>query len=428
MQIKRRDITPTKISLEITAEQSELTKLHNHVLGHFQAKTKVAGFRPGKAPLSVVEKHVDQSALQAEFVDEAINSLYRQAISQQSSRVVSAPEVTLKKFVPFTSLEFTAEVEVLGPVKLGDYKKIKKSLAKVNVVAKDINAVIADLQQRSADKQAVKRAIKKGDEAIIDFKGIDSKNQPIKGAEGSDYPLLIGSQSFIHGFEDNLIGLKAGDEKSFTLTFPKDYAVKALANKKVTFNVVVKTVNQITEPAADDAFAAKLGPFKTLEDLKSDIKQQLLNEKQQTAQRQLENDIIGEVVDKSSLDLPDSMIEEQIERLKTEVRQNLAYRGQTWQEMLDSVNKTEQQYIDEELKPEAERRVKTGLVLAEISVSEKLDVSPDELEERLVSLRQQYTDSAMRAELEKPAARQDIASRILTEKTVQRLVKLATDK
>lgn len=426
MQVTRKEISPTKVKLTISGEEAELSKLKQHTLNHFQTKTKVAGFRPGKAPLNVVEKNVDPSILQSEFLDEAINHLYQSAVQKEAVRTFGNPSVSLKKFVPFTVLEFEAEVDVLGDVKLADYKKIKKTLVKAEVTAKDVTEVIDSLKQRSATKEEVKTAAKTGNEAIIDFKGVDTDKKPIKGADGEDYPLTLGSNTFIPGFEDNVIGLKAGEEKTFTLTFPKDYGVKALANKKVTFTVNVKTVNKLTEPKLDDEFAAKVGPFKTVAELKADIKKQLAAEKQNQADRKLENELIMEIVDKSSLSLPETLVEEQLERLKTEVRQNLTYRGQTWQEMLDAEGVTEEEYTKKELRPEAERRVKTGLVLAEISIEEKLDVTPEELEIRMQILKDQYTDAGMQAELAKPGARQEIASRLLTEKTVEHLVKMAT--
>lgn len=309
-----------------------------------------------------------------------------------------------------------------------DYTKVKKTKTIEKVTAKDVDGVIDSLKTRAADKKEADRAAKDSDELVIDFKGTDAKGEPIKGADGNDYPLILGSNTFIPGFEENLIGMKPGEEKTFTLTFPKDYGVKALASKKVTFAVTAKKVQEIIEPKLDDAFAAKIGPFKTVDELKADIKKQLEAEKENQAQRKLENEVIIEIVDKSKLDLPEPLVDEQVERLKDEVRQNLMYRGQTWDEMLEAEGKSEEEYAKTELRPEAERRVKTGLVLAEISVAEKLEVTPEELEVRMQLLRGQYQDPAMQAELAKPESQREIASRLLTEKTVDRLVALATGK
>lgn len=426
MQITRKDTSPTSVTLTIVASQPDLDAIKKHTLEHLRTQVKLPGFREGKAPLNVVEKNVDQARLQSDFLDEAVNHLYGQATQSEKLRTLDTPQVSLKKFVPFSSLEFEATVSVLGPIKLGDYKKIKKQQKTEAVTAKDVNDVIDSLRQRAAEKRPTDKPAKAKDEALIDFTGVDAKNQPINGADGKDYPLVLGSDTFIPGFETNIIGMKAGEVKTFTLTFPKDYGVKALANKKVTFTVTIKQVNELAEPKLDDEFAAKVGPFKTVTELKSDIKKQLTTEKENQARRTLENEIIQELVNESSVDLPQVLVDEQIERLKTEVRQNLTYRGQTWQEMLEAEGKTEEEFTKQELLPEAERRVKTGLILSEVSVAEKLEVTPEELEIRMQILKSQYTDPTMQAELEKPESRQEIASRIITEKTVERLVSIAT--
>lgn len=428
MQITKTTISPTLIKLTIDATPAELDTVKKHTLEHLKKDMKLPGFRSGKAPLSVVEKNADQNVLQANFVEEAINHLYQKAISSQELRPLDNPKVSIMKFVPYTELSFDAEVEILGEVKLADYKKIKQTMPKFSVVAKEVDEVIKNLQKREATKVPVKRAAKMGDELVIDFTGVDSKKQPIKGAEAKDYELLLGSKSFIPGFEEELVGLKASDSKSFTLTFPKNYSAKDLANQKVTFTVDVKSVNELQEPKLDDEFAAKLGPFKTVSELKATIKEQLTVEKQTQARRQLENELIKKIVEGSQLSVPEVLVNEQIERLKTEVRQNIAYRGQTWQEMLEAESKTEEEFIKSQLKPEAERRVKTGLVLAEISMKEKLEVSPEEVAQRIQELKMQYQDQAMRAELDKPEAEREMTSRLLTEKTVQYLVEMTTKK
>jgi len=426
MQIIRKDISQTKVKLSIKASDSELTSIKKQVLQHFAGKMKLPGFRSGKAPLYVIEKNIDSNILQAEFVDEAINHLYQDAVKNKSLRTVNSPKVSIKKFVPFTELEFEAEIEVVGKVTLPDYSKIKKQRDSVIVSEKDVTEVIDNLRIRSAEKKDVERSAKKNDQVIIDFKGVDSKGIAINGAEGKDYPLVLGSNSFIPGFEDNLTGLKNAETKTFTLTFPKGYGVKSLANKIVTFTVTVKKVQELIEPKLDDEFAAKVGPFKTISELKKDIKTQLENEKSNQADRMLENEIIQEIVKKSKLEVPETLVTDQIVQLKNEVRQNLIYRGQTWEEMLKAEGKTEEEYVTEQLKPEAELRVKTGLILAEISIAEGLEISPEELEVRMQILKTQYTDPTMQAELAKPEARREIASRMLTEKTIQKLVELAT--
>lgn len=426
MQVTRHNISDTKVRLSIQAGEAILSDFKSHALQKLASQVKVPGFREGKAPLNVVEKHVNSEDLQSAFLDDAINHLYTAAIQEEKLRPIDNPKISLKKFVPYTALEFDAELEVLGDIKLADYKKIKKQAAKVTVTAKDVDDVVKALQERMAEGSDVERAAKSGDKVIIDFAGVDAKKQPIRGADGKDYPLLLGSGNFIPGFEDNLIGLKPGAEKTFDLTFPKDYGVQTLAGAKVTFTVTVKKVQEQSVPKLDDAFAAKAGPFKTVKELKDSIKKELTQERQTAAQQDLEGEIVKELANKSTLSVPDVLVQDQAERLMTELRQNLVYRGMTYEEYLEQLSKTDEVYQKEVVTPEAEQRVRAGLVLAEIADKEGIDVTPEELDMRMALLKGQYQDPAMQAELDKPESRQNIASRMVTEKTIQKLVSFAT--
>jgi len=428
MQVTRKDISANKVLLTISADEAVLAPYKTHVLEKMAPKVKVQGFREGKTPLNLVEKNLDPQLFQAEFVDDALNHLYSDAVRDEKLRPIDNPKITMKKFVPFTTLEFEAEIEVLGPVKVADYKKVKKSLPKVEITSKDVDDVIKSLQGRMAAGKDVERAAKSGDKAMIDFKGVDTKKKPINGADGKDYPLLLGSDTFIPGFEKNLLGMKVGQEKTFDLTFPKDYGVKALAGSKVTFTVTIKSLQEQTMPKVDDAFAAKAGPFKTVKELKDSIKQELRRERETQAMQNLEGEIVKEIAAKSTLTVPDVLINDQNERLLAELRQNLTYRGLTYEEYLKQEGKTEEAYRKDVLAPESEQRVRAGLVLAEISELEGIKVTPEELDMRMQMLKAQYQDAAMQAELEKPESRQNIASRMLTEKTIQKVVEYATNK
>lgn len=417
--------TSTNITISIIADKETLTKIKQATLKkHNTPSLKVPGFRAGKAPLNMVEKHIDQSLLQSDFIDAVLNHYYVSAITTEKLRTVGQPQVNLSKFVPFTTMEFDVSVDILGDVVLPDYKKLKqaKTLAKVEI--KDVNEVIASLQKRLADKKSVNRAAKNGDEVIVDFKGTDAKGEAINGAEGQDYPLLLGSNTFIPGFEPNIVGMKTGDKKKFTIPFPKDYSVAVLQGKKVTFEVTVKTINELIEPKADDNFAAKAGPFSTLKALKADIKEQLTIEKQRELDRIYENELLEKIVAKTKVDVPATLIDEQVARLEQEERQNLAYKGQTWQEHLDEEAITEEAHRERN-KPEAEKQIKIGVMLGAIGDKEGIDVTPEETDVRLQLLKGQYTDKAMQDELDKPGARQDIESRLRTEKIIAKLTSYA---
>jgi trigger factor len=423
VQVTKTNNSPTSITLSINGDATDLAPIKRHVLSHFVDQVKVPGFRAGKAPVEMVEKHANQQLLLDEFMDHALNDLLRKAVEGQKLRPVGQPEVTLKKFVPYTELEFEAKLDVLGEVTLPNYKTIKMAKPKVEISAKEVNDVISGLQKRLAERIDVDRPAKLGDE--VWFAGTDKDGQPVAGADGKDYPLILGSNTFIPGFEDNLIGVKTGESKEFTLTFPKEYGIAALQGKKVTFKTDIKKVQELVEPKVDDEFAKKAGAFTTLKELKDDIKKQVKAEKQLQADRDYENELIKKITDKAKVDIPSALIDNQLVHMEEEEKRNLSYRGITWPEHLAQENVTEEQHRERH-RSDAETRVKAGLVLSEISEKEKLDVTPEELEVRIQILKGQYQDPQMQAEIDKPENRQDIAARILTEKTIQKLTSYAS--
>jgi trigger factor len=417
----------TRAQLLIVAEDAELQRIKEHVLKELgERNANIPGFRKGKAPLSLIEKQLDPNLVQSEFIEHVVNDLYGKAIDQEKLRPVAQPEVNITKFVPYNTLEFSADVEVIGKVKLADYKNIKVEKKKVSVTAKDVEQVLEQLQQRDAETKDVTRAAKEGDTVVIDFSGADTKTkEPIAGADGKEYPLRLGSDSFIPGFEQELVGLKAGEEKSFDITFPKDYGVKALQSRKVTFTVKVHKVQEAHAAKLDDAFAAKVGPFKSLQELKDDIKKQLTAERENEIEREYENELVTKIAEKSTVAVPKVMVDNQLERMELEEKQNLVYRGQTWQEHLKQEGKTEEEHREEKREP-AELHVKAGLVLSEIAEAEQLTVTPDELAMQIQVLKQQYPDQQMQAELDKPENQRELISRILTQKTLDKIKQYAS--
>lgn len=418
MRVQKEQLSPTQLKLTIVADQLQLETVKQHVIDHLKPNVKVPGFRAGKAPANLIEKQLDQTVLQSEFMEHAINDLYVEVIKQEKLRPVAEPKVTISKFVPFNTLEFIVEVDVVGDIKLANYKAIKLAAKPVEVTAKDVNEVISNLQQRAAAKADVDRAAKLGDEVTIDFKGSDAKTkQPIEGTDGQDYPLLLGSKSFIPGFEEELVGLKAGDDKTFKITFPADYGAKALQKRVVTFEVTVKKVQELKELKLDDAFASSVGPFKTIAELKADIKKQLTVERQREAQTSFDNELLDKIASKSTIEVPAALIEQEIDRMEEDEKRNIAYRGQTWQEHLDSEGLTTEAHREQK-REVAEQRIKAGLVLGEVAEREQIVVTPEELEIRVQLLKGQYTDPAMQAELDKPENRRDLNARLMTEKTL----------
>lgn len=425
MQVTRQQLKPTTIKLTITADAAFLGDAKNEALRKLGSTMKIPGFRQGKAPLNIIERHANADTLQSEFLDAAVNQLYSSAIDREHLRPVANPQVTIQKFVPFTTLEFTAEVEVVGEVTIPDYKKLRVTKTAVTVTPEDVEKVIQDLRMRLAERKEVDRAAAKGDEVTIDFAGKDAKSgQAIAGADGKQYPLVLGSDAFIPGFETHVLGIKPGQSREFTLTFPADYGVSALQNREVTFSVTVSKVSALSEPKVDGAFASQVGPFKTIKELRSDIERQLHEEKRGEAERAYENELLEKLAEGTTVAVPESLVDDEVRRLEQQQRQNLAYRGQTWPEYLASIGQTEDEYHQTARKP-ALQRIKVGLALSEVAEHEGLTVTPEELRARLQLLREQYKDAAMQAEFEKPDNVRSILSNMLSEKTIAKLVEYA---
>lgn len=424
MKITRKDISKTKVELTITLDAKELKQAEEVALVHIGEKAKIPGFRPGKAPLAAVKKQANPEDLASHVLNEAINSSVPQAFISEQIQALSRPEVEVKKYVPGQELEYTAESEILSEVKLGDYKKLKAEKPKVTVVKKDVDDVIERMRQSFAERKEVKRAIKDGDEATIDFKGFDSKGEAFAGGEAKDYPLVIGSGSFISGFEEGLIGKKEGDTFDLPVTFPKEYQAAHLAGQKCKFEVTVKTVREIVLPKVDDEFAAKCGPFTDVKQLKDDIKKEITAQREREATEQLKDKLVDELVKLSKPLTPEILIKDQMKSIETDFVQNLMARGLTLEQYLEDKKWTREEWEKGDLYGAAKKRVESAIVLSEVSKQEKITVSDDEVEARQQELAQQYPDPKMREQLQTTEAKNDIANRIVTEKTLDRLIEL----
>lgn len=422
IQVERKE--EVQALVHVVATEEELQKIKTKVLNTLGQNLKVAGFRAGKVPVAVVEKNVDQQTLQTEFLNEAVNMLYTAALKEDRIRPVGQPKVEINKFVPFTTLEVTLDVPVVGEITLPDYKKITVKREDVKIAKAEVDEVLKNLQTRSAEKSEVDRAAKNGDEAWIDFEGTDKDGKAIDGASGTDYPLVLGSNTFIPGYEENVVGMKPGEEKSFEITFPKDYGSKDLQNKKVTFKVTLKKVNEVLEPKLDDEFAQKMGPFKTLTELKENVELQLKGEAESKVERDYEANIVNTLTDKTKVAIPQVLIDEQKELILQEVRQNAMYRGMTYENFLKNSGVSEKDFLEKEVQPEAERRIKAGLMLSEIADKEGIDVTPEELEARIQQMKGQYKDPKTHAELDKPENRREVNARLRSEKVIAFLKKV----
>lgn len=411
---KRND---TEVTLTIKLDEQALKPVVKQTFDDLRPHVKAAGFRPGKAPDNIVERELGSARIQAEVMEAAVQASYVQAIREHKLVVVAAPQVNPSKFVPYTELEFTATVQVMPEIKLADYKKMRKKPAEAKVDSTEIDRVVEDLRKRQAKRAKVERAAKTGDEVVFDFEGSQS-GELVPGASSKGYTLILGSKTFIPGFEEELEGLKAGSKKQFDIKFPQDYAEASLAGKNVSFKVIMNEVAQLEFPE-DDELAKQAGNFTDLHSLREDVRQHLLSDKQNQLGRQFEQEVMDEVIGGSKFEVPSKLIDQQFGQLKQEVEQNLAYQGLDWDKYIKLSGKTEEK-INEELRPEAEKRVRLAIVLTEIAKLENLKVADDEMEAEIIKLKAQY--GGIKNELDDEGSREDVYNHLLAQKTIKKVV------
>lgn len=427
MKTSVKKLTDTRVKLTVSLGKEELDKAEKVALSKLGKTVKVAGFRKGHVPPSVVAKNVDPVALANETIDNALSRAVAEAFLGENLQALSRPEVDVTKFVPNQELEFTAEVDVLPEVKLGNYKKLNVKTEKVDVTAEDVNEIIGRLQASMATKEPVERAAKNGDEISIDFTG-KKGGVAFEGGTAKDYALQLGSNSFIPGFEEGLVGKKAGDTVDLKLKFPESYHVADLAGADVVFETKINTVNEKVLPKLDDEFAAKTGnpEITTLKDLKADIKRELLAQKEREASEKRKDALVGILVEKSKVPVPDVLVEDQMRSIEQDMMQNLMYQNITMDNYLSAQGfKDKEEWTEKELKPAATKRVQAGLVLSELSKELGVVASPEEIEEHINRYKQSYANNPeMLKRFDEPEVKRDITNRLLTEKTVDELVAL----
>ena len=340
-------------------------------------------------------------------------------------QALDRPTVEVKKFVPGEMLEFTAEAEVLPIVKLGNYKKLKVKTEKVEVKESEIDDIIGRMRTGFAEKKSVTRPAILGDETVIDFVG-KKDGVAFDGGTGRDYSLTLGSNQFIPGFESGVIGHKIGETFDLDLVFPADYNSPELKGQKVTFTNTIKSIKEVVLPEVDDAFAVKAGPFKTVSELKADIKRELTSQKEREINDKLKDDLVKQLVEISHVPTPEILITDQAKSIEQDFINNLMYQSLTIEQYLQNKGfESKEKWLETEVKDIATKRVQAGLALAELSKIEKITATNEELEAHVDLFRQQYgkNPEALK-QFEQPEVRRDIANRLLTEKTVDRLVEL----
>ena len=426
MKTTVKQLTDTKVELTISIDATALADAEKVATIKLSKSVKVPGFRKGKVPASVAAKHIDPQALQEQLLDDAISKAVAEAFLAEKIQALDRPMVDVKKYVPGEELEFTAEVDVLPPVKLGDYKKLSAKQEKVSVSAEEVTDVLERMRAGLAEKKEVERAAKDGDETVIDFVG-KKGDVPFDGGTGSDYTLKLGSNQFIPGFEEGVIGHKAGETFDLELSFPEDYHAKDLAGEKVTFTTTLHKVIEPVLPKLDDEFAKKAsGEDKTLAELKVGIKAEILTNKENEAAGKLKDALLEELIEKSTVPAPEVFVADQMRSIEQDFAQNLMYRGVDLHTYIEANGfKDEDDWREKEVKPTAIRRVQAGLLLNELSQAEKITATDAEIDAHVEVHKRPYANNPeVLKQFETEEVRRDISNHYITEKTIERLVEL----
>ncbi len=429
MQSTVKNLSKTRIEVNITLGTDELAEAEQVSLVKLARDLKVAGFRKGKVPISVAKKNVDPQKLQEAILDTAVSKAVAKTFIEKGIQAIDRPEVEVTKYVPSDNLEFKATVDILPEVKLGNYKKLKAKRQKVAIDTKDVDEVIDRILQNFAEKKEVTRKAQEGDEVVIDFIG-KKGGVAFDGGTATDHTLKLGTGQFIPGFEEGLVGHKAGEKVDLELEFPKDYHAADLAGAKVIFETTIKKVQETKLPEPTDEIAKQAGPFETFAQLRKDVEAEILANKEREVDGDYKDALIDELVDASEVEAPTALVEGQVERLERDFSQNLLYRGLT----IDSYIRTngfkdEDDWRSKELKPAAERRVKSSMVLNALAKSENISATDKEIDDHVELHKSRYVnDPEALKQFETEEMRSEIANHYVIEKTIDKLVELNQEK
>lgn len=376
----------SRVALTIETSAEEFEAAVNKAYLKMRGKINVPGFRVGKAPRKIIEKMYGAEVFYEEAVNIILPDAYEAAVKEQELNVVGYPEVELESCTK-DGVVFKCTVAVYPEVKLGQYKGLEAPKAEVKVAAADVNARLKEMADRNSRLVSVDRAVKKGDTADIDFEGFDN-GKAFDGGKGENFDLEIGSGSFVPGFEDQLIGMKAGEEKDIDITFPENYTPE-LAGKPVIFHVKINEVKVKEVPAIDDEFAKDVSEFDTLKDLKADIKKKMTAERTEAAQRAFEDVLMAKVAESVEAEIPTEMVELQAAQMTEGFKQQLAYQGIPFDQYLKMTNTTEADFTKQAYGP-AEQQVKMDLAVKAIIDAEKLDATDDEVEAEMKNVADKY--------------------------------------
>ena len=373
-----------KLTIEVGAEEFE--KAVNKAYLQMRGKMNVPGFRPGKAPRKIIEGMYGAEVFYEEAVNIVLPDAYEAAVQEQKLEVVGYPQVELESCGK-DGVVFQCTVAVYPEVTLGEYKGLKAEKPEVKVLAADVDERLKALADRNTRLVSVDREAKEGDTVVIDFEGF-LEGKPFEGGKGENFSLELGSHTFVPGFEEQLVGVKAGDEKDLDITFPEDYH-KDLAGKAVVFKVKVHEVKEKEIPALDDEFAKDVSEFDTLKDLKADLKKKITAEREETVKRAFEDALMEQVAENITADVPDAMVEAQSRQFLDNFKMQLAQQGLQYDQYMKATGMDEAQLLADAKEP-ALKQVRMDLAMAAIIKEENIDATDEEVEAEFQRMADQY--------------------------------------
>ena len=387
VQVEKLEKNMAKLTVEVPAENVE--KAIQGAYNKMKKSINIPGFRKGKAPRQLIEKMYGKEVFYNDAIDAMLPSAYSDAVEECGEEIVSHPQIDVVQIESGKPFVFTATVAVKPAVELGEYKGIQVEKAPIEVKDEEIEAQIT--KEREANSRTVTvddRAVAQGDIVTLDFEGFVD-GVAFEGGKGENYDLTIGSNTFIPGFEDQLVGAEIGKELDVNVTFPEEYGAKELAGKAAVFKCKVNGIKVKELPAVDDEFAQEVSEFDTLDEYKADIKAKLLKEKEDEAARAKEDAVIGKIIEGAKMEIPDAMVEYQTRQMLDEFAQRIQSQGISLDQYFQFTGLTEAKYM-EEMKPRALQNIQSRLVLEAVAQAENLVAEEADIEEEIKKMADMY--------------------------------------
>ena len=418
----------TKVSFKLTVDnekfESAIVKAYNKNKG----KYNIPGFRKGKAPRKVIETHYGKGVFYSDAIDIVFPEVYPAAIDELKIDPIDMPSIDVEEISKDNGLVLLVDVEVKPEFQLGDYKGVEVEKVDETVNEDVVNAKLDEMREKGSRLVSVEREIANGDTANIDFEGFDGE-VAFEGGKGENYDLVIGSGSFIPGFEDQLVGKKAGEEVEVNVTFPEEYHAENLAGKPVVFKVKVNDVKVKELPELNDEFAADTTEFNTLEELRADVRAKAEADAKEAAKNELRNRVIEKVVANTEVEVPEAMVKHEIDNQLMELNYQLQYQGFGMEQFLQMTGKTMDEFKAEftaSRREEALRNVKTSLVIEAIAKAEDVQVSEEEVNAEVQKMADAYKMTVEQVkEALRPTDLKDMEGQLKIRKTIDLLVENA---